>query len=66
MEGVHAGFATLAGQDTQVIEAAVDAWLGGPTHCRSLRDRTNPYGDGQASVRILAALLDEPCEDFHG
>lgn len=66
MEGVHAGFATLAGQDTQVIEAAVDAWLGDPTRCRSLRDRTNPYGDGQASARILAALLDEPSEDFHG
>ncbi len=64
MEGVHAGFATLAGQDTQVIEAAVDAWLGDPARCRSLRHRTNPYGDGQASARILAALLDEPYEDF--
>lgn len=66
MEGVHAGFATLAGQDTQVIEAAVNAWLGDPARCHSLRARTNPYGDGQASARILAALLDEPYEDFHG
>ncbi len=66
MEGVHAGFATLAGQDTEVIERSVDAWLGDEARRNSLRARPNPYGDGQASARILAALLDEPCEDFRG
>ncbi len=64
MEGVQAGFATLAGQDAQVIEAAVDAWLGDEPRRRSLRARVNPYGDGQASARIVAALLGEPCKDF--
>jgi UDP-N-acetylglucosamine 2-epimerase (non-hydrolysing) len=64
MEGVLAGFATLAGQDTQVIEAAVDAWLRDEPRPLSLRARVNPYGDGRASHRIVAALLGEPCEDF--
>lgn len=66
MEGVHAGFATLAGQDTQIIEEAVDAWLGNELRRDGLRAKVNPYGDGRASARILAALLNEPCEDFHG
>lgn len=66
MEGVHAGFATLAGQDTQAIETAVDAWLNDEAGRSRLRVQANPYGDGQASARILAALLDEPSEDFHG
>lgn len=66
MEGVHAGFATLAGQDTQIIEEAVDAWLDDDERRAGLRAKGNPYGDGRASVRILAALLNEPCEDFHG
>lgn len=66
MEGVHAGFATLAGQDTQIIEEAVDAWLGDELRRDGLRAKVNPYGDGRASARILAALLNEPCEDFHG
>lgn len=66
MEGVHAGFATLAGQNTQMIEEAVDTWLGDETRRADLRVKINPYGDGRASARILAALLGEPCDEFHG
>ncbi|MDO6388176.1 non-hydrolyzing UDP-N-acetylglucosamine 2-epimerase [Uliginosibacterium sp. 31-12] len=66
MEGVKAGFATLAGQDPVAIEAAVDGWLSDPARCETLRARQNPYGDGHASERIVSALFGEPCEAFHG
>ena len=66
LEVVHAGFATLAGQDTRAIEEAVDAWLGDEVRRSSLRAQPNPYGDGQASERIIGALLNEPYEDFNG
>ncbi|GAB2896609.1 UDP-N-acetylglucosamine 2-epimerase (non-hydrolyzing) [Uliginosibacterium flavum] len=66
MEGVKAGFAMLAGQDPVVIEAAVNGWLSDPARCETLRARQNPYGDGHASARIVAALYGEPCEAFHG
>lgn len=66
MEGVHAGFATLAGQDAMAIEVAANAWLGDERRRKSLRAKANPYGDGKASGRILAALLGESVEEFHG
>ena len=66
LEGVSAGFATLAGQSPQVIEEAVDAWLNNKAARSALRARANPYGDGSASARIVAALYDEPFEPFHG
>jgi UDP-N-acetylglucosamine 2-epimerase (non-hydrolysing) len=66
MEGVQAGFSTLAGQDPARIEAAVNAWLSDPVRCESLRKRQNPYGDGHASERIVSALFGEHCEAFLG
>lgn len=66
MEGVHAGFATLAGQNTKFIEESVDAWLGDEARRASLRYQINPYGDGKASERIVAALLNKPSEPFYG
>jgi len=66
MEGVKAGFATLAGQDPAVIEAAVNSWLSDPARCETLRACQNPYGDGYASARIVSALYGESCEAFHG
>lgn len=65
-EGVDAGFATLAGQSPEHIEQAVAGWLDHPDRRQSLKDRPNPYGDGLASKRILASLLDESFEVFHG
>lgn len=66
IEGVMAGFATLAGQDPAAIEVAVNAWLNDGDRRTALRVLANPYGDGCASMRIVSALYDEPCEAFHG
>lgn len=66
MEGVHAGFVTLSVQGAEAIEGAVDARLGDEVRRSSLRAWPNPYGDDQASARILGNLLGEPCEYFHG
>ena len=65
MEGVHAGFSTLAGQDTKVIEEAVDSWLEDETRRKRLRTLANPYGDGLASERIVAVLHGDDIEPFH-
>lgn len=66
MEGVEAGFATLAGQDPARIEAAVDAWLHDDAGRARLKQRANPYGDGMASARIAALLLNQAVEPFRG
>lgn len=63
-EGVDAGFATLAGQTPERIEAATSAWLDDPARRAALRDRANPYGDGRAAQRIVASLLGQPVEVF--
>lgn len=66
MEGVNSGFATLAGQSPVHIEQAVANWLDHPDRSQSLKDRPNPYGDGVASNRIVASLLNDSLEEFHG
>jgi len=63
-EAVEAGTVRLVGTDPERIL----------THARSLLDDTgeytrmaraqNPYGDGRAAERIVAALLSEPVEEF--
>lgn len=65
MEGVNAGFATLAGQRPEQIEAAVDAWLGDEVARKQLKGRPNPYGDGKASERIADLLCGSVVEPFH-
>ncbi|WP_114809018.1 non-hydrolyzing UDP-N-acetylglucosamine 2-epimerase [Paraburkholderia kururiensis] len=65
-EGVDAGFATLAGQTPEGIEAAAVAWLDNPERRQALRNRANPYGDGRASERMVASLLGQPVEVFGG
>ncbi|UJR63071.1 non-hydrolyzing UDP-N-acetylglucosamine 2-epimerase [Dickeya zeae] len=66
MEGVVAGFATLAGQSPECIEKAVDYWLSHPQEIDRLKELPNPYGDGKASGRIADALLGLPVEAFCG
>lgn len=66
LEGVTAGFATLAGQDPARIEDAVRHWLDKPQARELLLTRHNPYGDGQAAKRIVAALRKLPMDHFHG
>jgi UDP-N-acetylglucosamine 2-epimerase (non-hydrolysing) len=65
-EGVDAGFATLAGQHPENIKHAVCDWLDNSSRRDALKHRTNPYGDGQASKRIVALLSGQPCKDFYG
>ncbi|MDR3213581.1 MAG: UDP-N-acetylglucosamine 2-epimerase (non-hydrolyzing) [Azoarcus sp.] len=65
-EGVAAGFATLAGQAPESIEAAVDGWLLHPERRADLKHRANPYGDGHASERIVALLQGKTCGEFCG
>ncbi len=65
-EGVDAGFATLAGQAPESIEAAAKAWLDDEQRRLALRNRPNPYGDGGASQRIVSSLLGHPVEVFNG
>lgn len=65
-EGVDAGFATLAGTSTAAIVRAAQAYLQTPGLRAMLASKPNPYGDGKASQRIIATLLGEPVEAFHG
>lgn len=64
MEGVDAGFATLAGQSPASIEAAVTHWLDDDANRTRLAGRANPYGDGNASARIVASLTGQSVEPF--
>lgn len=65
-EGVQAGFATLAGQLPERIEAVATSWLDDADRRARLRARPNPYGDGLASQRIVESLLGRPVEVFGG
>jgi len=65
-EGVDAGFAILAGQSGDRIEAAVAEWLDDPARRQALLQRPNPYGDGHASSRIVSSLLGQHPEAFLG
>lgn len=65
-EGVEAGFAILAGQSVERIEAAVTGWLDQPERRGQLKNRPNPYGDGQAAARIAAILAGDTPHEFNG
>jgi UDP-N-acetylglucosamine 2-epimerase (non-hydrolysing) len=65
-EGVDAGFATLAGQNSIIIEVAVSGWLDDPKKMMGIRNKANPYGDGMASQRVLSCLFGEAVEEFNG
>lgn len=65
-EGVEAGFATLAGQSAECIEAAVVGWLDQPERREHLKSRSNPYGDGLAAARIVAILAGGTPNEFNG
>jgi UDP-N-acetylglucosamine 2-epimerase (non-hydrolysing) len=64
-EAVHAGTARLVGTDTHAIICAVSLLLD-DAHARAAFSRNvNPYGDGRASQRIVAALMGRPFEEFN-
>jgi UDP-N-acetylglucosamine 2-epimerase (non-hydrolysing) len=63
MEGIHAGFAILAGQDANKIEMEVDSIL---KNQYKLSSKVNPYGDGKASQRIFNYFMGEKISEFNG
>lgn len=54
MEGVDAGFAQLVGADSQSIINVASMYLN--NFDRSLKNKVNPYGDGNASSRIVCEI----------
>lgn len=54
-EGVESGTLELVGTDTHRIIAAVTRLLEDPVAYRAMSTRPNPYGDGKAAARIVAA-----------
>ena len=65
-EGVDAGFATLAGTEAESIIKASRDYLDDPGIKKRLACLPNPYGDGEASGRILSVILGEQADSFHG
>jgi UDP-N-acetylglucosamine 2-epimerase (non-hydrolysing) len=63
-EAVDAGTVRLVGSDCDRIVAEVSALLDDRAVYRKMAEAVNPYGDGQASHRIVSALLGEAVEPF--
>jgi UDP-N-acetylglucosamine 2-epimerase (non-hydrolysing) len=57
-EGVTAGTALVVGTDQDRIVAAASELLTSPEAYARMANAVNPYGDGRASERIVAALVD--------
>ena len=56
-EGVAAGTVKLVGTEAQDIVREASRLLDDPQAYQAMAGRINPYGDGTASVRIVARLL---------
>jgi UDP-N-acetylglucosamine 2-epimerase (non-hydrolysing) len=70
-EAVSAGTVQLVGTDPDRIVAAVDSLLTDPAAYAAMAGAVNPYGDGRAAGRAVAALahyfhLGPPAEEFAG
>ena len=63
-EAVSAGTVLLVGTQRARIVAEVNRLLAEADQQASFARRINPYGDGQASQRIVKALLGQPFEEF--
>jgi UDP-N-acetylglucosamine 2-epimerase (non-hydrolysing) len=63
-EGIEAGLARLVGTDEEQIVEQAAALLADGAARRRMAGRTNPYGDGLASDRIAAILLQRPFSPF--
>jgi UDP-N-acetylglucosamine 2-epimerase len=55
-EGIVAGVAKLVGTDVATVVAEASRLLGDSVAREAMVGKTNPYGDGRASQRIVAAL----------
>src|SRR6185436_2659142 len=58
-EGVEAGVVQLVGTDGALIVAAASYLIENPQARAEMASGVNPYGDGKAAGRIVAALLDQ-------
>ena len=58
-EAVAAGTVKLVGTDETTILAEVARLLDSPEHYASFARAHNPYGDGQASARIVSHLIEQ-------
>lgn len=63
-EAVEAGTVRVVGTDRERIIAETCRLLDDPADRERMARAINPYGDGKASRRIVAALLGEPMEPF--
>lgn len=57
-EAVEAGTVTLIGTDEDRIVAQVDRLLNDAEHFDAMANAVNPYGDGRASERTVAAIAE--------
>ena len=60
-EAIAAGTVRLVGTDMQTIDNGVDEVLSNEVVYQRMAKAKNPYGDGQATKRILATLRKEVC-----
>jgi UDP-N-acetylglucosamine 2-epimerase (non-hydrolysing) len=65
-EGIDAGFAKLAGNTESTIERLAKDYLNNGNIKAQLSNKSNPYGDGYATKRILSILKSNPFEEFVG
>lgn len=63
-EAVSAGTVRLVGTRSERIIHGVEAFLEDPALYRQVARSVNPYGDGHASARIVAALRGQPFNAF--
>lgn len=68
-EAVHAGTVKLIGTDENRIVSEVDILLNDPVAFTAMANAVNPYGDGRAAMRSLAAVeelfgIGQRIEDF--
>lgn len=59
-EAIAAGTARLVGTDSTALVAAATTLLDSPAAHAAMAGAKNPFGDGRASARIVARLLQEP------
>jgi UDP-N-acetylglucosamine 2-epimerase (non-hydrolysing) len=65
-EGIDAGFAKLAGNTESAIEKLAKDYLNNGNIKAQLSNKSNPYGDGYATKRILNILKSKSFEEFIG
>lgn len=56
-EGIEAGTLKLVGTDEMTIYNMANSLLVNPEKLRAMANISNPYGDGEASLRIVKAIL---------